>query len=309
MLEGLPERKIPVVKFDGIAESFGKFRTRKIKKGDKIMTHTVVGLFDSKTEAQAAMKELVAAGFAEESIDFSNRRYDETATTTTGTTGTGGVSGFFNSLFGDDTDDARNYTSVASDAEAILTVQTDSDERARQIAVIFDRHGSLDVDERSAQYQTSNIQSGAATQTATTENRAATTGDMKIPVVQEELQVGKREVEGGGVRVRSRVIEKPVEETLRLREEHVVVNRRPVDRAVTDADMSNFKEGSIEMTERSEEAVVSKQARVVEEIEIGKQVTEREEVITDTVRRTDVEVEEIDTKIDTDTDTRRATNG
>ena len=100
------------------------------------------------------------------------------------------------------------------------------------------------------------------------------------------------------------MIEKPVEETLRLREEHVVVNRRPVDRAVTDADMSNFKQGDIEITERSEEAVVSKQARVVEEVQVGKQVTEREEVITDTVRRTDVEVEEVDT----DTDVRRATN-
>ena len=282
------------------------------------MTHTVVGLFDSKTEAQAAMRDLVAAGFAEENIDFSNRRFDETTSgattsnTTTGTTG-GGVSGFFNSLFGDDSPEARTYSEVATDTEAILTVQTDSDERARQIADILDRNGAVDVDARAAQYQANYAQSGGtATQNRTaatgdmTQNRTAATGDMTIPIIEEDLQVGKREVQGGGVRVHSRVIEKPVEETVRLREEHVVVNRRPVDRAVTDADMSSFKEGDIEITERSEQAVVSKQARVVEEVEIGKQVTEREQVVSDTVRRTDVDVEQIGTDTTTDVNTRKA---
>ncbi len=282
------------------------------------MTHTVIGLFDSKTEAQAAMRDLVAAGFAEENIDFSNRRIDETTSgatggTTTGTTG-GGVSGFFNSLFGDDSPEARTYSEVATDTEAILTIQTDSDERARQIADILDRNGAVDVDERAAQYQANYAQSGgtATTQNRTaatgdmTQNRTAATGDTTIPIIEEQLQVGKREVQGGGVRVRSRVIEKPVEETVRLREEHVVVNRRPVDRAVTDADMSSFKEGDIEITERSEQAVVSKQARVVEEVEVGKQVSEREQVVSDTVRRTDVDVEEIGTDVTTDANTRRA---
>ena len=279
------------------------------------MTQTVVGLFDSRTEAEAAMRELVAAGFAEESIDFSNRRYDETASptgeATTSTSGTGGISGFFNSLFGDDPATAQNYTNIASDAEAILTVQTDSNERARQIADILDRNGAIDVDERSAQYQTGYAQTGGTaqnltSQNTTTENRMATTGDTTIPIIEEDLQVGKREVQSGGVRVRSRIIEKPVEETLRLREEHVVVNRRPVDRAVTEADMSGFREGDFEITERAEQAVVSKQARVVEEVEIGKQVSEREQVINDTVRRTDVEVEEIDGDATTDVNTRRA---
>lgn len=281
------------------------------------MTHTVIGLFDSKTEAQAAMRDLVAAGFAEENIDFSNRRYDETATTdtTTSTTGAGGISGFFNSLFGDDTPEARNYTNAASDTEAILTIQTDSDERSRQIAEILDRNGAVDVDERANQYQANYAQSGGATMENrtgvtgdVTENRTATTGDTTIPVIREDMQIGKRQVEGGVVRVRSRVIEKPVEETLRLREEHVVVNRRPVDRAVTDADLSSFREGDVEITERSEEAVVSKQARVVEEVEIGKQVSEREQVVSDTVRRTDVEVDEINTDVTTDVNTRKANN-
>lgn len=115
-----------------------------------------------------------------------------------------------------------------------------------------------------------------------------------LPVVEEQLHVGKREVEGGGVRVRQRIVETPVEETVRLREEHVHVERRAVDRPLTEAD-TRLQEDVIELTERAEEAVVSKQARVVEEVVVGKQVTEREETVRDTVRRTDVDVQEVGT--------------
>lgn len=117
-------------------------------------------------------------------------------------------------------------------------------------------------------------------------------GQTKIPVVEEELQVGKREVEQGGVRVSSRVEEKPVEAQVNLREEHVRVERRPVDRPVGNAENA-FQEGTIEVTERAEVPVVAKQARVVEEVVIGKEVSERTETVRDTVRKTDVNVEEV----------------
>ena len=39
--------------------------------------------------------------------------------------------------------------------------------------------------------------------------------------------------------------------------------------------------------------VIAKEARVVEEVVVGKTATDRVETVTDTVRRTDVEVEEI----------------
>ncbi|HEX8457489.1 MAG TPA: YsnF/AvaK domain-containing protein [Pyrinomonadaceae bacterium] len=120
-------------------------------------------------------------------------------------------------------------------------------------------------------------------------------GETTIPVVEEELQVGKREVERGGVRVESRVEEKPVTEEVQLREERVHVERRPVDRPVTDADAA-FREGTLEVKEHGEEAVVAKTARVVEEVVVGKQVEERTETVSDTVRRTDVDVQEVDTK-------------
>jgi uncharacterized protein (TIGR02271 family) len=114
-----------------------------------------------------------------------------------------------------------------------------------------------------------------------------------IPVVEEELQIGKRQVQRGGVRIHSHITERPVEEQVSLREEHVNVERRPVNRHATDADFNTFKEGTMEVTETAEEAVVAKHAHVIEEVVIGKQATERTETIRDTVRRTDVDVENL----------------
>ncbi|HSF32488.1 MAG TPA: DUF2382 domain-containing protein [Candidatus Tectomicrobia bacterium] len=116
-------------------------------------------------------------------------------------------------------------------------------------------------------------------------------GDVHIPVIEEKLQVGTREVERGGVRVYSHITEQPVEQEVRLRDERVNVERRPVDRPATERDFAAFKEGTIEMTETHEEPVVAKEARVVEEVVIGKDVRERTERVRDTVRRTEVDVE------------------
>jgi len=118
-------------------------------------------------------------------------------------------------------------------------------------------------------------------------------GEIKVPIVEEELRVGKRQVERGGVRVYTRVQEVPVNEQVTLREETVQVQRTRVDRPVSDADLTNFQEGTVEIRERDEEAVVAKQARVVEEVHIKKNVEERAETVQDTVRRTNVDVEQI----------------
>jgi uncharacterized protein (TIGR02271 family) len=119
----------------------------------------------------------------------------------------------------------------------------------------------------------------------------AAEGDVRIPVVEEQLQVGTRQVERGGVRLYTRVTERPVEETVRLRDETVHVERRPVDRPASEADLAAAKEGTIEVTETDEEPVVRKQARVVEEVVVSKDVQEHTETVQDRVRRTDVNVE------------------
>lgn len=112
-----------------------------------------------------------------------------------------------------------------------------------------------------------------------------------IPVAEENLRVGKRDVNHGRVRVRSYVVEEPIHESVSLREESVDVERRPVSRAASGTD-NLFEERTIEMEEHDEEAVVSKEARVTEEVVVRKDATERVEEVFDTVRRTKVEVDD-----------------
>lgn len=112
-----------------------------------------------------------------------------------------------------------------------------------------------------------------------------------IPVTEEELRVGKRDVSHGRVRVRSYVVETPVEESVTLHEEQVDVERRPVNRPVT-AGEGAFDEKTIEVEERSEEAVVSKDARVKEEVVVRKTADDRTKTISDTVRSTKVDVDD-----------------
>lgn len=119
-------------------------------------------------------------------------------------------------------------------------------------------------------------------------------GETVIPVAQEELQVGKREVDRGGVRVFRRTVEEPVQQNVDLHSERVVLGYREVNRPVTDADLQAGNQ-EIELVETAEVPVVQKVARVVEEVRVGKVETDRTEVINDTVRHTEVEVEPVGT--------------
>lgn len=115
--------------------------------------------------------------------------------------------------------------------------------------------------------------------------------DETIKIIEERLQVGKREVVKGAVRVRSYIVERPVEQQVRLHQECVEVERHPVDRPVNTADDTLFRERVVEARATSEEAIIGKEARVVEEVSLHKEATDRTETVRDTVRKTEVEIE------------------
>jgi uncharacterized protein (TIGR02271 family) len=242
-----------------------------------IMSQTVIGIFEHADQAQEARTYLLANGFESSNVDLSSGQSHLSGMEPTEDEGTGNkVSGFFKNLFDDD-DESASHIHAASNGTTV-TVHTRTDHESQQAAQILDNFGALDVNE------------------AYERQRSASTGDTtgSISVIQEDLQVGKKEVETGGVRLRSRIVARPVEETVRLREEHVNIERTPVDRIATEADFAAFQEGTIEVTEHAEIPVVAKEARIVEEVSVDKQVSEREEVIRDTVRHTEVDTENID---------------
>jgi uncharacterized protein (TIGR02271 family) len=228
----------------------------------------------------------------------------------------GGIKGFFKSLFGMDDNDEHvgMYSEAVRRGGYLVTVDARDDAQLQRAEEIMQRYGAVDLEERSAQWRqegwtagglgtasSAALAAGSTTAAGTTAagtlgTTGVTGGDAHatIPVVQEELQVGKRAVQRGGVRVFTRVVETPVEETVRLREEHATIERHAVDRPATQADFAALQTGgTIEVRETAEEAVVGKTARVTEEIEVGKQVTEHTETVRDTVRHTDVQVEQL----------------
>ena len=127
---------------------------------------------------------------------------------------------------------------------------------AEEAADILDENGAVNVDDSASQYGYSGSKNYSTPLSDT--NESGDNESKSLNVIKEDVQVGKREIETGGVRLRSRIVERPVEEKLRLREEKVTVERQPVDRPATTTDLQNFKEDEIEMTERAEVADVKK---------------------------------------------------
>ncbi len=247
------------------------------------MAQTVIGLFKNETEAQTAIERLQQAGISRDQVDMA-RGSGRTETTSSDRDEENGITRFFKSLFGSDSDDADRYSRMGNSGYTVVTVHAQSEDAAERAADILDDCGAADVDENAREY--AGNRPGISSDRTGNENAT-------IERVEENLEVGKQEVERGGVRVRSRIIEKPVEENVRLREEHVRVDRQDVNRAVTDSDSTAFQDQDIELTERSEIPVINKEARVVEEIKISKDVTERNETVRDTVRNTEVDVDRL----------------
>lgn len=129
--------------------------------------------------------------------------------------------------------------------------------------------------------------------TGTQGRREMTAEEQRIQLKDEELRVGKREVEAGGVRLRKIVRTEVVNQPVELKREEIVVERIPAGEARTsDATTGDFTEEEIYVPLRREEAVVAKEARVREEVRIGKRQETEQQTISDTVRHEDVEIDD-----------------
>ncbi|MBV9505554.1 MAG: YsnF/AvaK domain-containing protein, partial [Acidobacteriia bacterium] len=264
-------------------------------------TSTVAGVFDDYSTADKAAQDLVNAGIPSSAIEVeSNFR-----TGAAGRSGTseerqsGGISGFFRRLFGDDEEEySGHYAEAVRRGGAVVCVNALPDQ-VDQVVRIMNASGAVDIDRRVEGYREAGYQDYDPAAAPYTYDEAVRERDRNrevdqrtaIPVVEEELQVGKRTVRRGGVRVYSRIVEQPVEETIDLREEHVRVERRPVNRDVEPGDTARLRDQSVEVVEMSEEPVVQKRARIREEVVVSKETTQRTEQIRDNVRHTEVEVE------------------
>ena len=314
--------------------SYDSQQQQRSGQGNRPMEHeTIVAVYDTAAHAQAAVHDLEAANVP--ASDITQHAKNGSMTGTTRSTAPVHEKGFWATLFGGEPDhDTSVYGHSIDSGATVITVKVPSD-RYDEAATILEKHNPVDVDERSTQYGLAGGTSangnhggkiepahnateagaigasGLAPVSATVTGRAmtgnATTGPgakaegmvdavkgNTVQLAEEFLNVGKRAVTGGTTRIRRYTVEKPVEENVTLHNERVVLDRRPVTdgRVLANAD---FSDKTISMTEMNEEAVVSKTARVVEEIGLHKEASDRVETVRDTLRKDDVEIEQVPT--------------
>jgi stress response protein YsnF len=240
---------------------------------------TAIAIFNTETEARAAVDDLRANGFQSNEIFVSS---DASAQRQKGE-----IKKWFDSIFGQEDENERPYYEGAVRHDKTLVGLNVTPEKVNAAVDLLNHHSPVDVQQDVGETQAARAAVGRGTATLDTEEARS------IPIVEEQLRIGKRSILRGGVRVHSRVVEKPFEEDVALREEHVRVERVPVDRAGTEADLRSSQDQVVEVKEYAEELVVSKQPRVVEEVRVGKEATERTETVRDRVRHTEVEIENL----------------
>ncbi len=271
---------------------------------------TIVAAFDTEAHAQAAARDLEAAGVPASDI---SRHPDSTAGQSRTTTMASQAApahkepGFWGRLFGADdqaytqdatyTQDRTVYDRTLDTGGSVISIRIANVEQdGDRIMQILERHNPLDIDERAVSYGATTPSAGYAAPRAdyeTPRTGAMTGNDETIQLAEEQMQVGKRLVNRGTTRIRRYVVETPVEENVSLHSESVSVERRPVSGTGT-VGQDAFTDKTIEVNEMSEEAVVGKSARITEEVVVHRDVSDRTETVRDTVRKEQVEVQKTD---------------
>ena len=260
------------------------------------MTEMVVAAFNSSSVAEAAIRDLEAARIP--SVGIKSYSKDEPAYQDYRGRHPEHQGGFWSWLFGEEPTQTQEYgaydTSLAS-GHTVVTVTVD-ELHADAVIGILNQHKPHEIHEQtsgaSETYQTGT----AAYPAARPLNTSGVTGgkeEQVIPLAEEQLQVGKRTVDRGTTTIRRYVVRKPVEESVTLRDETVSIERRrPVTAGEAGVPAGAFEERTVEVHQTAEEPVVSKTARVVEEVVVRKEATERTETVRDDVRREPVEVQD-----------------
>jgi len=290
------------------------------------MTEHLVAVFDTENAADAAARELENAGISTSAI----RRYrpDQKEGAATGTslgrtseTTSASGGGFWAWLLGEEPAAERTRSAYSRDEEwyhrrthagnAVLSVMIHDESRIHQAVTILEAHHPVEIEESTDEEATGSTAGSVAQVTAPSpaptmgsghptgageampESASAASGSEEvIPIAEESIEVGKRTVDRGTARVRRYVVEKPVEREVTLHGERVTVERRrPLDTAVAG---NAFEERTVEVRETEEVPISEKTARVVEEVAVRKEETERTETVRDTVRRDEVEVTDKD---------------
>jgi uncharacterized protein (TIGR02271 family) len=280
-------------------------------------TRTITAIYDSETDAQQARERLTRVGLDDDDVRIVSQNLTSSSVSSdaSGSEDKGMWESIKDFFVGDD--DRTTYSEGLRRGGYLLTARVDDDRTDEAIAEL-EQTNAIDLDQRSEQWRSEGWtgtaamsstmapadgstaasssfgtnQSSTSGSMGTMRDTTASTDEQAIPIVEERLRVGKREVERGGVRVRSYIVEEPIREDVSLREERVEVERRPVSDTTARAGEGLLQERTIEISERGEEAVVAKDTVVTEEVVVRKTSDERVESIDETLRHTEVDIDD-----------------
>lgn len=269
----------------------------------------IVTVYNTVDKAKEALSVLQASGFHPDEISLMDRNSLGSAPMH--------ESGLWRRIFGGNVWDheAGVYGRTIKEGGAVLSLRVPHEEVARAMAIL-DVHDPVDVHEKAASYGipvptaakalvtpiatavAAKAAAGATTAKAaaaapTVGSRFGDTKDEVVRLAEEQLNVGKRLFETGTTRIRRYVVEKPAEAQVTLHEEHAEVARRAISDPAYVQDV-DWTDRTIEVTETAERPVVSKTARVAEEVVVRKAGSDRVETVRDTVRRQQIDVDRAD---------------
>jgi uncharacterized protein (TIGR02271 family) len=246
----------------------------------------VVSVYDNADKAKMALNVLKRSGIDTSDVSLLDR-------STLGTGVDHQHVGLWRRLFGENVweHEAAVYGDTLRRGGAVLAVRGPKD-RIAKIMAILDAHQPVDVHEHATRIGADVPIEAKALVTAPGTTKSADKEEV-MRLAEEQMNVGKQMFETGSTRVRRFVTERPVEAQVNLHEEHAKVVRRAVNDPNYIADI-DWSDTEYTVTETAERPVVSKTARVVEEIAVGREGSERTETVRDTVRRQQAEVEKLD---------------
>jgi len=239
---------------------------------------TVVAIYTSRAEAERVKDRVIACGIDSSRVALSPEWSSETAEATTKRDDRS----WWDWLFGSDVPDHHRdwYGSNLRDGRTAVSVQLDDASRRGEIQTLLHEQGALDPELASGE-------AGPGISARAERDRTREAAEERIPVVKEELEVGKRQREER-FHVRVYTTERPVQETVNLRDERVIVERRP---ASGRADGTLPEARDFEVVEKHEEPVVTKTGKVTEEVVVRKDSNQRTETVEGNVRETHVDVD------------------
>jgi uncharacterized protein (TIGR02271 family) len=249
----------------------------------------IVAAFQNADQTRSARQALIAAGIDNANMDVLENRSDLDNWTAI-------------KQHAVPDEDAHLYAEGLGRGHSLLVIRGVAGEYDRIIQLLT-RFNPIDIDEHAARWRTagwSGVHTGktawdARQQTSAAPKTATGTPETReevIPVYEERLKVGKRVVEQGHVRVRVYTVDHPAQEGVTLREERVAVERRPADRSASSVSSEAFKDRTIDVTTHREEPVTAKETQLKEEVVVRRDADQRAATVRDTVRRTEVEVDD-----------------